>query len=538
MASIEERAARAAKIASVLRPLGNGVLSRQQAERAAQLLGVHCTTVYRLRRRFLADPVASTLEPRQPGRATGGRLDAAVECVIDEAVHEWLPDQRHLAHPATDLVLEVKRRCSVAGLSPPSRSTIARRWLSYREQDALARAALPNAAVAPGTFQVRHPLDIVQVDHTQADILLVSELDGQIIGRPWLSVALDVATRCVLGFYVAMERPGAATVSLLLSRVVLRKEPWLERLGVEADWPMRGIPRTLHLDNAAEFKSRALRSGCREYGIELMYRPVGKPHFGGHIERLNRTLMERVRGLPGSTGSSVKGRKARQAEKTASLTLKQFEQWLAVEIGRRYHCSPHRGLLGLQPAQKWQETWRAADSRCLPAQPDAELKFLIRFLPVASRTIQRDGLKLFLIRYWHPLFAAWRETRRSVTIRYHPEDLSRIFVSAGRGSFVEVRYADLRRPPISLFEQRAALRAIRARGQRAVSEREIFETVEQQRQLVVTSQRATRARRRMARQAGGLVPKSSIEDLSLTEQRQVEQVNYDAPVTAYDVEQW
>ncbi|WP_436407772.1 helix-turn-helix domain-containing protein [Burkholderia cepacia] len=243
MASIDERAARAAKIASVLRPLGNGVLSRQQAERAAQLLGVHCTTVYRLRRRFLADSVASTLEPRQPGRATGGRLDAAVECVIDEAVHEWLPDQRHLAHPATDLVLEVKRRCSVAGLSPPSRSTIARRWLSYREQDALARAALPNAAVAPGTFQVRHPLDIVQVDHTQADILLVSELDGQIIGRPWLSVALDVATRCVLGFYVAMERPGAATVSLLLSRVVLRKEPWLERLGVEADWPMRGIPK-------------------------------------------------------------------------------------------------------------------------------------------------------------------------------------------------------------------------------------------------------------------------------------------------------
>lgn len=40
MDSIEERAARAAKIASVLRPLGNGVLSRKQAERAAQLYDV------------------------------------------------------------------------------------------------------------------------------------------------------------------------------------------------------------------------------------------------------------------------------------------------------------------------------------------------------------------------------------------------------------------------------------------------------------------------------------------------------------------
>lgn len=138
MASIEERAARAAKVASVLRPLGNGVLSRKQAERAALLFGVHCTTVDRLRRRFLANPVASALQPRQPDRAIGSRLDVAVECVIDGAVHQWLPDQRQLAHPAIDLVLEGKRRCSVAGLSlsSPSRSTIARRWLSYREQDA------------------------------------------------------------------------------------------------------------------------------------------------------------------------------------------------------------------------------------------------------------------------------------------------------------------------------------------------------------------------------------------------------------------
>ena len=42
------------KIASVLRPLGNGPLTREQAPLAAQLLNVHWTHVYRLRRRFLA----------------------------------------------------------------------------------------------------------------------------------------------------------------------------------------------------------------------------------------------------------------------------------------------------------------------------------------------------------------------------------------------------------------------------------------------------------------------------------------------------
>ena len=259
---------------------------------------------------------------------------------------------------------------------------------------------------------------------------------------------------------------------------------------------MRGISRVLHLDNAAEFKSRALRSGCREYGIDLMYRPVGRPHFGGHIERFNRTMMERVRGLPGATGSSTKGRKARQAEESAALTLKDFERWLAIEVGRRNHQNPHRGLLGATPADTWRRLSYSTAARQLPAAVDAELRFLIWFLPVAPGTIQADGLTIFRIRYWHPLFAAWRETRRSVIVRYHPEDLSRVFVSATAKDYIEVRYADLRRPSISLFEHRRELKAIRAEGQRSISESQIFLTVEEQRRLIAKAARETKARRR------------------------------------------
>jgi hypothetical protein len=50
---------RASTIAKVLRPLGKRPLSREQAARAAQLLWVHWTTVYRLRARFLADAAAA-----------------------------------------------------------------------------------------------------------------------------------------------------------------------------------------------------------------------------------------------------------------------------------------------------------------------------------------------------------------------------------------------------------------------------------------------------------------------------------------------
>lgn len=129
------------------------------------------------------------------------------------------------------------------------------------------------------------------------------------MGRPWLSVAIDLATRCVMGIYLSMDRPNAATVALLLSRVALPKAVWLASLELEpqeqeVSWPMHGLPKALHLDNAAEFHGPALRMGCAQYGAELMYRPVGRPQFGGYVERMNRALMERLRGLPGATGSS------------------------------------------------------------------------------------------------------------------------------------------------------------------------------------------------------------------------------------------
>lgn len=198
MASIEERAARAAKIASVLRPLGNGVLSRKQAERAAQLLGVHCTTVYRLRRRFLADPVASTLEPSQPGRATGGRLDAAVGRVIDEAVHEWLPNQRHLAHPATDLVLECseRRRChcitveegvarSVSRLLPgapqPARDCSA---IDFRQSSEFRRRAAGDITLSMPTAQAEQNITLAVLVNIASTPLGAASIDCELLQQP------------------------------------------------------------------------------------------------------------------------------------------------------------------------------------------------------------------------------------------------------------------------------------------------------------------------------------------------------------------
>ncbi|AEI82031.1 hypothetical protein CNE_BB1p06110 (plasmid) [Cupriavidus necator N-1] len=124
-------------IVRVLHPLGRGPLSRQQAKKAGELLGVHRSTIYRLRRLFLANPAASAWIPHNPGPKAGElRLPATVEKIVSEVLTDWLPRQRHLAHPLLELCVEIRKRCAGENVSPPSRPTISRRWAAQWQAEA------------------------------------------------------------------------------------------------------------------------------------------------------------------------------------------------------------------------------------------------------------------------------------------------------------------------------------------------------------------------------------------------------------------
>ena len=98
----------------------------------------------------------------------------------------------------------------------------------------------------------------------------------------------------------------------------------------------------LHLDNAKEFRSEALRRGCEQYGIAIDYRPVRTPHYGGHIERLIGTMMGKVHLLPGTTFSDVRAKGDWDPQKTAAMTIEELERWLGHAITGVYHQTVHR----------------------------------------------------------------------------------------------------------------------------------------------------------------------------------------------------
>lgn len=62
-----------------------------------------------------------------------------------------------------------------------------------------------------------------------------------------------------------------------------------------------GNSKKIHVDNGPDFRTETLRRACLEYDITLEFRPVKVPNYGGHIERLVGTFMEKVHRLKGTT---------------------------------------------------------------------------------------------------------------------------------------------------------------------------------------------------------------------------------------------
>ena len=65
-----------------------------------------------------------------------------------------------------------------------------------------------------------------------------------------------------------------------MTHAVLPKDVWLAERELEVPWPMFGMPRLLHLDNASEFHSETLARAPQQHGIRLEFRPIAEPHFG------------------------------------------------------------------------------------------------------------------------------------------------------------------------------------------------------------------------------------------------------------------
>lgn len=489
----------------VLRPLlDHPARTVPVMQEAADQLGCSLTLAYRLLNRYADDPRITALLPQKRGKPAGLQILASdVEQIIAATIDEMFMTRQQA--PGKEIAEEVRRRCRNAGISPPGVMTVYRR-LNALPPKAVTKARQGRKAAQDrfepsiGQFPETHwPLQVIQIDHTPVDAFVVDQVHRREIGRPILTLAIDIYSRMVVGFLLSLDPPSATSVALCIAHAVTPKDDWLAKRKVDGKWPVWGVPDTIHVDNGKEFHSEALRRGCEQYGITLDYRPVRTPRYGGHIERLIGTFMGKVHLLPGTTFSNVQQKGDYRSAHTAVLTLPEMEEWLTVGICV-YHSKIHSAL-GIPPLAGWEKGILGTEEhpgRGLPARIGNPERLLIDFLPFERRNVTREGVVISHIHYWSDVLRPLINDGNLYMVRYDPRDLSRVWFLSKDGEYYQLPYKARHRPPISLWEQRAVRRQLREEGRRHVDENAIFEGVERMRAIVDEAAATTRKARRQA----------------------------------------
>ncbi|MBX5299834.1 transposase [Rhizobium sp. NLR12b] len=485
----------ARRVARELDKILDGGDPRQVAvARAAAELRLTTRQIYNLLARYRADRTVTALLPRT-ALSRRKRLPEQVEEIIGTTLRErWLTLEPTPLAPVVD---EIRARCEEAGLAVPSYVTVARRIpvLFSPEEIAKKRSANPKHLLRlkprPGYIHAPHPLAVCQIDHTPTDINFVEVVDGagMFIGRPYLTIVTDVATRSILGFCLTLEKPSVLSVALCLAHAICPKDAWLAAHNLNHVWPMFGRPRLLVTDSAMEFKGYAFQRGCDDYGIRIRYRDRGCVHHGGVVERLLGKLNAVLATYPGSSGRSVAHRDEYPCERRACLSFSDLERCIALAIIDHNLQESSKTLK--VPLTEWQR-----NSTELPDFGDDPQRVLLSFLPGTERRLSPQGISMFAMHYYSPwlgILVPERDRLEKLEVRYDPRDISHVYVrDPETRQFWPVERRDGQLTPQTLWEHEAE----RVR-RRTINQRSHIEKVAFRREIAAIAETAKSSKRRL-----------------------------------------
>ena len=484
---------------------------RADVQRRAEEVRLDTSTLYRWIEKFISLEDLSTLIPRPRGWSKGKtRIPAHSEAVIAEVIKDYYLTKRRPS--ARKTVREVDRRCNERGIKRPAHSTVRARISRIPEEERLRRRGFGDRATAlrpaPGHFpNADYPLAVVQIDHTPVDIILVDDVYRLPIGRPWVTLACDVFSRMVTGYYLSFDDPSVASVGLCISHSIFPKEEWLTLHEVDATWPVWGFANTIHADNAGEFRSESVKKSCAKHGMHIEFRPVKRPHYGGHIERLLGTFMAEIHDLPGTTFSSPAEREGYDSEKESAMTISEFEKWLVTLISKVYHRRKHSEL-NISPLKKWEIGVFGNDAVRgvgLPSRPDNRWDIQRDFMPAIERTVQRDGVTIKTATYYAECLRPWTKAKdpndsrkaRKFIFRQDPRNIKTIwFFDPELEQYFDVPMADQSLPSMSLWEWKEVKKYLEAQGLEPDNTAEILKALTELRTQAEQAQKRTKKARR------------------------------------------
>jgi putative transposase len=275
----------------------------------------------------------------------------------------------------------------LAGLNP--RETDRKRYTTD-EVDTMHRTAL-------SIVRTTYPLQRVELDHTPLDIIVVDGVTRIALGRPWLTAAIDVRTKMILGFYVTFNPPSINSLLECMRQSMLPKDNFLRGFpSIQTEWPACGIWHSAVFDNGMEEHAIHIGRVMAELNINWEFCPRRKGRYKPHIERFFRTIESGlIHRLPGTTFSNPKQRGRYNSTERAGLDLEALRKVITQWIVEEYHQKASRYNANMAPLECWRKEIHKRTLR-LPVCP-AEFELTLGCL--ARRALHHYGISFDRIRY-------------------------------------------------------------------------------------------------------------------------------------------
>lgn len=257
-------------------------------------------------------------------------------------------------------------------------------------------------------------MSIVQIDTHYIDLHVIDECTGDVIGRPFLTCVMDIATRVIVGIYICMYPPSATTALGALKDMLSRTSRGLPG----------GIPSRIVPDNGVEFANSSFVRICEALAITITPAQVRDPNAKAHIESFFRSLTHGiVQKLPGTTFSNPVELGDYDSLKKAVFTIDQLRSFIEEWINEIYHKTIHTKT-GRAPICLWEEKTKNIAPMSLS---EDEVNALAR--RPETRSINKGLIQYDYIEYFsHALAILEAQGHTNVTILIDDLNLNSILV--------------------------------------------------------------------------------------------------------------
>ncbi|WP_316224521.1 Mu transposase C-terminal domain-containing protein [Bradyrhizobium sp. SZCCHNR2031] len=380
-------------------------------------------------------------------------LNTEVLQLIDKHAAGWADRRRPtMAGQYEKLATEIRdinaKRGANEQLSIPAKGTFRKAihaipaFDAYAGRHGIEAAKRKFAVVARGMEAVRPFQRLVMDGHkTQLSTIAVKMREWDVLSpeakrkaareRLMLHLSICAATRCVTGIRFSPTE-NKETAIALLRMSVSDKTQYARAAGCKSDWPMTARPGSVHTDTGNAWISTEFRGCVADLRATFETAPVGLPQMRGHVERPFGTF---DRGLlphfSGRTFGSIDEKGDYDPAAEASLFSENLGFVFVRYIVDKYHHTPHAGLNGMTPYDKWGELVERYG--ILPPPSSDELRNV--FGPRIERALDHRGVRVAGIHYQSPRLQEYRRKvgDTNVAVKFDPENLGKISVWVDAG---------------------------------------------------------------------------------------------------------